>query len=261
MPRWSNLSKVTKNRVQNEKKYYLCSVMPNTFFRFKQFVVYQDRCAMKVGTDGVLIGAWASGGRKILDIGAGTGLISIMMAQRFPEAIVDAVEIDEQACEQARENVFLSPFNKRVLVHHTSIQSFVESHVNERYDAIVSNPPYFENALKNPDSQRMLARHSDTLPFTDLFCAVARLLDDHGVFSAIIPSESKSRFDEEACMNGLFAIKEAAIKTTPRKPVKRILIAYSKHPATVFERTEEVLEISHGVRSEWYARLTRDFYL
>ena len=235
--------------------------MPNTFFRFKRFVVWQDRCAMKVGTDGVLLGAWASGGRRILDIGTGTGLIALMMAQRFPDARVDAVEIDGTAYAQALDNVSQSPFAERIVLENTSIQAFAAAKERPLYDAIVSNPPYFENALRNPDALRMVARHADTLPFAQLFNSVLRLLSDDGVFSAVIPAESKSRFDEEASLSGLFTVRQTAVRTTPRKPVRRYLVAYAKHPAAVVDTNEEVLEVAHGVRSEWYANLTRDFYL
>lgn len=235
--------------------------MPNTFFRFKRFVVWQDRCAMKVGTDGVLLGAWATGGKRILDIGAGTGLIAMMMAQRFPDARVDAVEIDGMAYVQAVENVSQSPFAERIELMNMSIQAFAGAEAHPSYDAIVSNPPYFENALRNPDAQRMVARHADTLPFAQLFGAVVRLLSDDGVFSAVIPAESKSRFDEEASLCGLFTVRQIGVKTTPRKPVRRYLVAYAKHPAAAVDTHEEVLEVAHGVRSEWYEGLTRDFYL
>jgi tRNA1Val (adenine37-N6)-methyltransferase len=142
-----------------------------------------------------------------------------------------------------------------------SIQAFAGAEAHPSYDAIVSNPPYFENALRNPDALRMVARHADTLPFAQLFASVARLLTDDGVFSAVIPAESKSRFDEEASLCGLFTIRQTGVKTTPRKPVRRYLVAYAKHPAAAVDTHEEVLEVAHGVRSEWYKGLTRDFYL
>ena len=135
-------------------------------FRFKQFTIHQERCAMKVGTDGVLLGAWAEGGKAILDIGTGTGLIACMMAQRFPDATVQAIEIDEAACQQARENVTASPFLDRIFITNTSLQEFVSElpQHQQQYDCIVCNPPYFVNSMKAPDSQRSIARHTDTLP-------------------------------------------------------------------------------------------------
>lgn len=166
-------------------------------FRFKQFEIEQDRCAMKVGTDGVLLGAWAQGGRRILDIGSGTGLISLMMAQRFPEAEVVGIDMDADACGQARENVMASPFRDRVEIECCRLQDFGGAGVSKTaealetaeglkadgvFDAIVSNPPFFVDSLKNPDSKRTMARHTDSLPFRDLFAGVKRLLSDE-VFS------------------------------------------------------------------------------
>ena len=158
-----------------------------TGFRFKQFEILQDRCAMKVGTDGVLLGAWASGGTRILDIGCGTGLIALMMAQRFPAAQVVGIDIDEEACGQARENVTASPFGDRIDVAHCRLQDYS----GEEFDAIVSNPPFFLNSLKNPDSKRAMARHADTLPFRDLWQGVKRLLSENGIFSVVLPSDVK----------------------------------------------------------------------
>lgn len=121
-------------------------------FDFKQFSICQDQCSMKVGTDGVLLGAWADGGRRILDIGTGTGIIALMMAQRFPDAAIDAIEIDHDACRQAAGNIAATPFADRIRIHECPIQHF---QTTMRYDAIVSNPPYFINSMKNPDKKRL----------------------------------------------------------------------------------------------------------
>ena len=149
---------------------------------------------MKVGTDGVLLGAWAEGGKRILDIGTGTGLIALMMAQRFPASTIDAIEIDSDAASQAVDNVKLSSFSNIVHVMNGSFQDFASSMPSKQYDSIVSNPPFFNNSLKNPDEARMLARHTDTLSFRDLFHGVEKLLMDDGVFSAIIPATEKTSF-------------------------------------------------------------------
>ena len=135
-------------------------------FTFRQFHIEQDKCAMKVGTDGVLLGSWAKGGKRILDIGTGTGLIALMMAQRFPDANIDAIEIDENAVIQATENVLRSPFTKQIVVKHCSLQTYSET--KEKYDSIVCNPPYFVDSLKSNDNNRTVARHTDALPFNDL---------------------------------------------------------------------------------------------
>ena len=236
--------------------------MSTPFFRFQQFLVRHDRCAMKVGTDGVLLGAWARGGECILDIGTGTGLIALMMAQRNKQATVDAVEIDVEACLQATDNVAESPFSNRINVICDAVQHFAME--NERwkaYDAIVSNPPFFENALKNPNKGRLVARHSDTLSFADLFKVVKNLLSDDGEFSVIIPTENRGRIEEEALLQGFSLSRICAIKTTPKKPVRRYLLAFRRYPSPHIDEQVEILETQPNVRSEWYENLTKDFYI
>ncbi len=155
------------------------------------FDVCQGRCGMKVGTDGVLLGAWARGGRSILDIGTGTGLIALMMAQRFAEARVTAIDIDVEACAQAEENIQNSSFASRIDVEASPLQDFS---CTEKFDSVVSNPPFFVDSLRNPDSRRSVARHADTLSYRDLFRGVVSLISDDGEFSAVIPAECLSRF-------------------------------------------------------------------
>ena len=217
---------------------------------------------MKVGTDGVLIGAWAKGGQRILDVGTGSGLIALMMAQRFPKARVDAIDIDTNACSQAEENVSNSPFANQVKVRCVAVQQLASYEDYQGvYDAVVCNPPFFENALKAPVKSRSVARHNDTLPFQQLFSSVARLLDKQGVLSLIIPSEYKGRIIEEAFLAGFFNTRECAVKTTPKKNPRRFLLEFSLNPKQIFEKEEQLLEISHGQRSPWYDKLTMDFYL
>ena len=227
-------------------------------FRFKQFEIEQDRCAMKVGTDGVLLGAWAQGGRRILDIGSGTGLISLMMAQRFPEAEVVGIDMDADACGQAKENVMASPFRDRVGIECCRLQDFGAAGV---FDAIVSNPPFFVDSLKNPDSKRMVARHTDSLPFRDLFAGVKRLLSDEGVFSAIVPTEVVEQFIAESCILGFYLIKKCGVKTVERKQPKRFMLSFAKHRISPYEEHVETMMDSQGNRSEWYKKITEEFYL
>ena len=226
-------------------------------FRFKQFEIEQDRCAMKVGTDGVLLGAWAQGGRRILDIGSGTGLISLMMAQRFPEAEVVGIDMDADACGQARENVMASPFRDRVEIVCCRLQDFGEAGV---FDAIVSNPPFFVDSLKNPDSKRTMARHTDSLPFRDLFAGVKRLLSDEGGFSAIVPAEVVEQFVAESCMLGFYLIRKCGGKTVARKQPKRFMLSFAKHRISPYEEHVETMMDSQGNRSEWYRKITEEFY-
>lgn len=235
--------------------------MSNNSFTFQKFTIHQDRCAMKVGTDGVLLGAWAHGGKRILDIGTGTGLVAIMMAQRFADAHVTAVEIDHNAALQACNNANCSPFASRIGIVETSIQNF-EVHGTQLFDSIVSNPPFFTDSLKNPDSQRATARHADTLPYRDLFTAVKRLLAEDGEFSAIIPSNCLTSFIAEAYLAHLVPIRRLAIRTTPRKQPKRLLVSFG-HTSSESNATneEQCLMNPDGLGSDWYINLTSDFYL
>lgn len=235
--------------------------MSNNSFTFQKFTIHQDRCAMKVGTDGVLLGAWAHGGKRILDIGTGTGLVAIMMAQRFADAHVTAVEIDHNAALQACNNANCSPFASRIGIVETSIQNF-EVYGTQLFDSIVSNPPFFTDSLKNPDSQRATARHADTLPYRDLFTAVKRLLAEDGEFSAIIPSNCLTSFIAEAYLAHLVPIRRLAIRTTPRKQPKRLLVSFG-HTSSESNATNEELCLMNpdGSRSDWYINLTSDFYL
>lgn len=228
--------------------------MPNDYFKFKQFTVFQSRCAMKVGTDGVLLGAWAHGGCTVLDIGTGTGLIALMMAQRFPDAEVLGVDIDGDACLQASENVAVSPFNISVVHQDVAL-------VDGVFDAIVSNPPYFISSMKSPDVKRNFARHDTTLNFHQLVIHAWRLLSEDGEFSVIIPTESKTTLETEAYLIGFHKSREVAVKTTNKKQPKRYLLAFRKHSSLQIETSEEVLESTPGVKSEWYRRLTQDFYI
>ena len=228
--------------------------MANDYFRFKQFVVRQHLCAMKVGTDGTLLGAWANGGSCILDIGTGTGLILLMMAQRFPDADLLGVDIDADACRQASENVADSPF--KATVTRANIIN-----INGAFDCIVSNPPYFNESLECPDAARTRARHTSLLSYRQLMDSASRLLTPDGEFSLVIPFDCKQRIEAEAALAGFFKNRECAVRTTPSKPPRRFLLAYRKHPVEMVEMTEGILETAPNVRSEWYHELTKDFYL
>lgn len=210
---------------------------------------------MKVGTDGVLLGAWAEGGARILDIGTGTGVVALMMAQRFPGSRVDAVEADGCAALQAAENAAGWP---QVRVHGVRLQQFEPS---GPYDSIVSNPPYFSGSLHPPDAQRCLARHDVGLSFDDIVAFASRWLTTEGVLSVVLPSEMVERFAEEACLRGFRMCRQTLVRTVPRKPAKRQLVAFSRSVARGFGREEQCLQRANGSRSEWYAGLTREFYL
>ena len=235
--------------------------MSGNSFTFKQFVVRQERCAMKVGTDGTLLGAWAALDRRdgrILDIGTGTGLMALMMAQRYPEAQVTAIDIDAAAVEQATENVKDSPFTARIEVRKADVNTFETS---EPYDAIVCNPPYFDKALTCPDNQRTQARHTLTLTYRQLMSTAWRLLSDEGLFSLIIPNDYFQQLESEAYLVGFFLTRVYGVRTTGRKPIKRYLIELRKQTNKELVKEEVVIDDLPNVRSKWYRELTKDFYI
>ena len=235
--------------------------MANGYFQFKQFTVHQQHCAMKVGTDGTLLGAWALASEspcRILDIGTGTGLIALMMAQRYPQAKVTAIDIDDGAVRQAKENVSASPFADRINVIKADVLTIEEE---EKYDSIVCNPPFFEDSLTCPDPQRTEARHTVSLGYRQLMEAAFRLLKDDGCFSFIIPSDCRERLESEAHLRGFFLSRVCSIQTTPKKAPKRYMIELSKQPVNEVDTTNGILESFPQVRSDWYRELTKEFYI
>lgn len=231
--------------------------MPNEYFEFKQFTVKHDKCAMKVGTDGVLLGAWANGGRRILDVGTGSGLIALLMAQRFADATITAIDIEPGACLQAKENAEASKFKGRINVIESSLQDFKAG----CYDAIVCNPPFYADTLKSRTAQRTMARSAETLPFNVLFKCTSNLLSADGEFSVIIPAQYRTEFDTEAAFAGLYPSRAYALRTVPRKPVSRYLLAYNKRRTAKVEYEEKCLNNADGKRSDWYSQQTKDFYV
>lgn len=235
--------------------------MGKNSFQFKQFTVYQDLCAMKVGTDGTLLGAWADAPLKaarILDIGTGTGLIALMMAQRFPEAQVVGVDIDPDAAAQAAQNVGDSPFSDRIMINREDATKIDDK---AGYDAIVCNPPYFVDSLTCPQDQRTLARHAAGLNYDSLMHIVSKLLKDDGICSLVIPADNQDDVESAAAFEGLFMTRICLVKTTPNKLPKRHLVEFRKHPVGSVDFQEQILESSPGQRSEWYHELTKDFYI
>lgn len=229
-------------------------------FRFKQFTIHQDKCAMKVGTDGVLLGAWAEcmpDDRSILDIGTGTGVVALMMAQRTSAHIV-AVEIDATSAEQARLNVAESPWADRVEVLCMPVQSFLST---EKFDLILSNPPYFAESLQPPDASRCTARHTTSLSFAELTDAVDRLLSANGRFAIVLPATEMQRF-ESIATGRLWVRRRCEVQTTPTAPVKRVLAEFSRTECG--EVVAERLTIDRGRTNDFsdeYRALTKDFYL
>lgn len=235
--------------------------MPNPYFRFKQFTVYHDRCAMKVGTDGVLLGAWcdASEANTALDIGTGTGLIALMIAQRNPNSIIDAIDIDKDAIEQAEENIRQSPFFLRIKCHHCSLQLF-HGQYQRKYDVIVSNPPFFAQSLKSPDGGRTLARHTDSLQMEELIGISSDFLSDKGKLSVIYPFEYKELLVEQAAQAGLYVSRITNVHPTPSTPAKRILMEFSKNYLPLIE-DNVIIEKERHIYSDDFTALVKDFYL
>lgn len=231
-------------------------------FRFKRFNIEQDRCAMKVGTDGVLIGSWCNttGAKTILDIGCGTGLIALMVAQRCNgEATITGIEIDHEAAEQAKENVAGSPWSKTVNIVHTSMQDY---RPDTTIDLIVSNPPYFTNALKAPDAKRSAARHNDSLSVEDLVHFAKKHLSATGHLSVVLPCEEAKRLVSEGIACGLHLQRATAVQTKENKPPKRTLVEIGKEKAP--SPQEDTLVLGEGANNEMTAQfkaLVRDFYL
>ena len=230
-----------------------------SMFSFKQFSVCQDRSAMKVGTDGVLLGAWASGGNSILDVGTGTGLIALMMSQRFPQAQVTAIDIDDQAVAEALQNVESSPFSQRITVCCSSLQQFAVMHNHSSFDSIVCNPPFFEETLHCPDAARNVARHTEALPFSDLTDCCAALLSERGTLNLIIPVSALGRVEEQCAYSSLFLSEKLFVRTVQRKQPKRVMLRMVKHPVPCVINEQVLME--DGCRSQWYAQITNDFYL
>jgi tRNA1Val (adenine37-N6)-methyltransferase len=232
--------------------------MSNPYFSFKQFTVRHDRCAMKVGTDGVLLGAWTdvTGVRRLLDVGTGTGLIALMLAQRNAVAQIDAIDIDGDAVAQARENVLASPWSERIRVMEGDVCLYEG---RAAYDLIVSNPPYF-NALKCPDAQRHAARHTDSLSFRGLTAAASRLLTAEGRLAVVIPTDAVKDFLAAAAEADLFPIRRLQVATKPGALAKRTLMELARR-VRAHEADTLVLEDAPGVRSAGYKALTAEFYI
>ena len=234
--------------------------MSNNYFNFKHFTVYQDRSAFKVGTDGVLLGAGAdiTGVRHILDIGSGTGLVSIMLAQRC-DAEITAIEPDNESYIQACENVGRCPWNNRIKVENTDLQNF-DPGLN-KFDLIVTNPPYFTDSLKSPDIRKSAARHNDSLTSEEILDGVLRLLEEDGRLQLIMPYVEGNIFIADAAKKGLYCNNILKIRPLPISEIRRLILTFSRSRQKPIEK---FLTIEHGKRHQFtdeYIVLTKDFYL
>jgi tRNA1Val (adenine37-N6)-methyltransferase len=228
-------------------------------FRFKQFSIDHSRATMKVGTDGVLLGAWANvkDAKQLLDIGTGSGVIALMLAQRSdPDARIDAVELEAVDAHQAEENVAQSPWPTKVTIHQCAIQDF---HPQKQYDCIVTNPPYFINSYRAPDARRTEVRHTTSLSYETLVESISRLLAPEGRFSVILPPVESERFFA-ICSDEYYLTRKCLFRSRREKPIERILFEFARVD-TALESAEIIL---YGQGEEWseeYKALTREFYL
>lgn len=233
--------------------------MPNNYFSFKQFTIYQDKAAFKVGTDGVLLGAVAdiSKAGSVLDIGSGSGLIALMLAQRT-EAMITAIEPEPDSYLQTKENVDQSKWNDRIKVIHTDLQNFNPG--EKKFDLIVTNPPYFINSLKNPDGRKSTARHNDSLTSGDILEGSLRLMNEDGRLQLILPYVEGNIFIAEAAGYGLYCNSIIKIRPLPSSEIRRLILSFSK---TRKDPVEKFLTIEHGRHefTEEYKSLTKEFYL
>lgn len=240
--------------------------MPNNYFRFKQFTVYQDRCAMKVCTDACLFGGWASERiqnsknkiQKALDIGCGTGLLSLMLAQQLPDILIDAVEIDEAASQQAKENIEASPWRREIEIYNASIQQFAAA-AKHQYDIIISNPPFYENDLKSSDAKKNLALHSAELRLEELIKISDDLLKDDGKLFILIPYNRTEQLSQ--LIRDRFSIEEIVfVKQTPKHQFFRSMFLLGKEERSVV--TSEMVVMGYDGRySDGFVGLMREYYL
>jgi tRNA1Val (adenine37-N6)-methyltransferase len=228
-------------------------------FRFKQFSVAQEKCAMKVNTDGVLLGAWADmdGAESILDIGTGTGVIALMMAQRNANAIIDAIDIDRDAFAQSGENFLNSLWSERLYAHHVSLQDYFPE---KKYDLIISNPPYFVDDFKTEDHQKNIAKHSVSLSYQELITGINRLLSDTSSASLVLPAFNLPLFESLASAESLFVIKLTEVIAVEGKSPYLVLIKLGRKQVQ-YSKNNIVIQNKEGIFTKEYKELTKDFYL
>ncbi|WP_456376241.1 tRNA1(Val) (adenine(37)-N6)-methyltransferase [Lutibacter sp.] len=231
-------------------------------FQFKQFTIQQHNTAMKVGTDGVLLGAWVNLDLKpfsILDIGAGTGLIALMLAQRSNAELMDAIELNSEAYEQTVNNFENSDWGDRLFCYHTSLQEFTNE-IDDTYDLIISNPPFYTSTYKELPQERAMARHTESLPYKELLKSTAKLLSENGSCAFIIPFTEEVNFIAIAKENNLFLNRITHVKGNINSVVKRSLLQFSFFEKTI-EKTVLVIEIERHKYTQNYINLVKDFYL
>lgn len=235
--------------------------MANPYFQFKKFIVYHDKCAMKVGTDGVLLGAWVgiSSSKNILDIGTGTGLISFMLAQRLNyNCSIDAIDMEENAIIQVHENANRNAISC-IKIHLSSLQDYIKKS-QTKYDLIVSNPPYFTSSLQAPNYARTLARHNDSLSLKELIYLASNLLSETGRIAIIYPYSDKELILKYSELCGLYITRLTSVKGDASKSYKRVLVELSKRKQS-FQENELIIEESRNNYTEDFKALVKEFYI
>jgi len=227
-------------------------------FRFRQFEVFHDQCAMKVGTDAVLLGAWAnvSGANAILDIGTGSGVVALMTAQRNQKALIDAVEIDEKSWLQCEENFKNSPWPERLTAFHSDIKNF---QTKIKYNVVISNPPFFSDSLLSGDEVKDKARHSVSLTLKELAEVSAALLNENGRMCFILPADQETEIKNLAAVYGFYAERICSLRYNPDKPVKRVLIEFVRDAGKAVEQILCIRNSKNEFTAE-FAALTENFY-
>ena len=235
--------------------------MTSDFFNYQHFTIRQSHAAMKVGTDSDLLGTLAKGGRTVLDIGTGTGIIALMLAQRFPQSTITAIEIDSNAVEDARYNFLHSPWSDKITLIHKSLQEYLATEPPSRFQAVVCNPPYFDRSLECPSQGRTRARHTSSLPFTTLINGAYTLLENDGLFSVCIPPEVLDEFTNLCLSAGFSIYATTCVKTLPSKPPKRFVLTLKKGITDNPQQSTHCLRNQDRTRSPWYKELMQDFLI
>lgn len=235
----------------------------NSYFQFKQFRIEQERCAMKVSTDAVVLGALARAPHQhgnILDIGTGTGVLALMMAQKYPQAEIDAVEIDKEAFEQARQNVSSNKLGINITVHQQSFQEFEPSNIDQ-YDLIITNPPYYSGQLQSSKQNINLARHEQGLNFTDLWTGIDCFLKTEGVLWLILPPNEMTAFIELGEENGFYVNSQTLLQDRQSSKVHRVIASFARKKPKLSQKTALVIKDANNVYTPEYIDLLRDYML
>ena len=234
--------------------------MANNYFQFKQFLIHQRYCAMKVTTDACLFGAWVAERvgdcKRVLDIGAGTGLLTLMVAQKTNDAQIDAVEIDSEAAKEAATNFKASPWNERVDLIRENI---IKYKVGDLYDFIITNPPFFNNDLKSDSNKRNLAMHSEALSLDELLVSIERLLKAGGLFAILLPTHRSVEFEGKALLAGFYLREKVLVKQTPKHPPFRSMLLFG-HEQVIVTESELVIKENDSYTADFIA-LLKDYYL